>query len=96
MAKLYVVGLGPGGREHMTLKAVDTIKSCDVIVGYTYYIELIEDLIREDQKVISTGMRGEVERCKLAIEHTKQGQNTCIISTGDAGLYISTWCSYNA
>ena len=87
MAKLYVVGLGPGGRENMTLKAVDTIKSCKVVVGYTYYIELIEDLICEDQKIISTGMRGEVERCKLAIEHDKEGLDTCIISTGDAGLY---------
>ena len=27
MAKLYVVGIGPGGREHMTFKAVETIKN---------------------------------------------------------------------
>lgn len=86
MAKLYVVGLGPGGLEHMTLKAVEVIKSCDVVVGYTYYIELIKELIG-DQEVISTGMRGEVERCKLAIENTRAGKNTCIVSTGDAGLY---------
>ena len=35
MAKLYVVGIGPGGRDYMTLKAVETIKDCQVIVGYT-------------------------------------------------------------
>lgn len=86
MAKLYVVGLGPGGLEHMTLKAVEVIKSCDVVVGYTYYIELIKELI-SDQEVISTGMRGEVERCKLAIANTRAGKNTCIVSTGDSGLY---------
>lgn len=86
MAKLYVVGLGPGGLEHMTFKAVETIKACDVIVGYTYYIDLIKDLI-EGKEVISTGMRGEIERCKIAIESTRAGKNTCIVSTGDAGLY---------
>ena len=86
MAKLYVVGLGPGGLEHMTYRAVEVIKSCDVVVGYTYYIELIKELI-SDQEVISTGMRGEVERCKLAIANTRTGKNTCIVSTGDSGLY---------
>lgn len=86
MSKLYVIGIGPGGREHMTLKAVDTIKRCEVIVGYSFYIELIGDLIC-GKEVIKTGMRGEIERCKAAIERVKEGYNTCIISTGDAGLY---------
>lgn len=26
MAKLYVIGIGPGGIDHMTIKAVETIK----------------------------------------------------------------------
>jgi precorrin-3B C17-methyltransferase len=86
MGKLYVIGIGPGGKEHMTLKALETIKNCDVVVGYTYYIELIKDLI-ENKRVIKTGMKGEVERCKMAVLEAGKGYNTCIISTGDAGLY---------
>ncbi|MBC8591399.1 precorrin-3B C(17)-methyltransferase [Wansuia hejianensis] len=86
MAKLYVVGIGPGGREHMTLKAIDIIKSCDVIVGYKPYIGYIGDLV-EGKELFSTGMRGEIERCNYAIERVKKGKNTAIISTGDAGLY---------
>ena len=86
MAKLYVVGIGPGGREHMTFKAVDVIKSCDGIVGYTPYIKYLEGLV-EGKEVFSTGMKGEIERCKKAIEMVKEGKNTAIISTGDAGLY---------
>lgn len=86
MAKLYVIGIGPGGRDDMTLRSLDTIKKCDVVVGYTFYIELIKDLL-EGKEVIQTGMKGEVERCKLAIERVKEGFDTCIISTGDAGLY---------
>lgn len=86
MAKLYVVGIGPGGREHMTYRAVQVIKSCDVIVGYKPYIGYIEDLVH-GKEIFSTGMRGEIERCKYAIDRVKDGKNTAIVSTGDAGLY---------
>lgn len=86
MGKLYVVGIGPGGKEHMTLKAIDTINKCEVIVGYTYYIDLIKELIG-NKRVIKTGMKGELERCRMAVEETRKGFDTCIISTGDSGLY---------
>ena len=86
MAKLYVVGIGPGGREHMTYKAVEVIKESDLIVGYTPYIDYLGDLV-EGKELFSTGMRGEIERCKHAIEMVKEGKTTSIVSTGDAGLY---------
>jgi precorrin-3B C17-methyltransferase len=86
MAKLYVVGLGPGGREHMTLKALDVIKKSQVVVGYSFYIELISDLII-GKEIIKTGMKGEIERCRRAIEKVRDGLDTCIVSTGDSGLY---------
>lgn len=86
MTKLYVVGIGPGGREHMTYKAVEVIKACDVIVGYTPYIEYLGDLV-DEQELFSTGMKGEIERCKIAIDVVREGKDTVIISTGDAGLY---------
>lgn len=86
MAKLYVVGIGPGGREHMTYRAVEVIKNSDVIVGYTPYIEYLGQLV-EGKELFSTGMKGEIERCKVAIDMVKDGKDTAIISTGDAGLY---------
>jgi precorrin-3B C17-methyltransferase len=42
-AKIYVVGLGPGGVEQMTARAIKALKECDVIAGYNVYIELIKD-----------------------------------------------------
>lgn len=86
MAKLYVIGIGPGGREYMTLKAIETIERSDIIVGYTPYIDYLGDLVK-GKEVFSTGMKGEIERCKLAIDKVRSGKNTAIISTGDAGLY---------
>lgn len=85
MGKLYVVSIGPGGLEYMTIKALDVIKKSDVIVGYTKYIELVSDLIK-DKIVFSTGMHGEIERCKKALELSKDN-TVSIISTGDAGIY---------
>lgn len=86
MAKLYVIGIGPGGRENMTFRAVEAINKSDVIVGYTPYIEYLGDLV-EGKELFSTGMKGEIERCNEAIEKVREGKTTSIISTGDAGLY---------
>ena len=35
---IYVVGIGPGNKEYMTLEALETIKKCDIIIGYKTYI----------------------------------------------------------
>ncbi|MDU1442348.1 precorrin-3B C(17)-methyltransferase [Clostridium cochlearium] len=85
MGKLYVIGIGPGGLDHMTLKAVKAIEESEIIVGYTKYIDMVKSLI-ENKEVVSTGMKGEVERCKKALELSKD-KTVSIISTGDAGIY---------
>ena len=38
---IYVVGLGPGGTEEMTERAVQALERCQIIVGYDSYIDLI-------------------------------------------------------
>ena len=43
MSKLYVVGIGPGGYEQMTVKAVKVLEECDIIVGYTVYVDLVAE-----------------------------------------------------
>ncbi|MBC8061191.1 MAG: precorrin-3B C(17)-methyltransferase [Clostridiaceae bacterium] len=85
MGKLYVVGIGPGGVEHMTVKAHRVIAESEIIVGYTKYIEFIKPLLG-DKEIYSTGMMGEVERCEAALRLSKD-KIVCIISTGDAGIY---------
>lgn len=85
MGKLYVIGIGPGGLEHMTLKAKQAIEESNMIVGYTKYIEFVKPLL-EGKELVSTGMKGEVERCKKALELAADN-TVAIISTGDAGIY---------
>ncbi|EIA17370.1 precorrin-3B C(17)-methyltransferase [Clostridium perfringens] len=85
MGKLYVIGIGPGGLDEMTLRAVKAIEESDIIVGYTKYIEMVKDLIK-DKEIFKTGMRGEEERCKEALELSKD-KKVALISTGDSGIY---------
>ena len=84
--KVYVVGLGPGGVEQMTKRAHETLAACDVIAGYNVYIDLIKEDYK-DKEFLSTGMRKEVERCKLAIEEALKGKTVAMVSSGDAGVY---------
>ncbi|SJZ37184.1 precorrin-3B C17-methyltransferase [Selenihalanaerobacter shriftii] len=58
-----------------------------MVVGYNTYIDLLEDLIDEEQEVISTGMTKEVDRTQLAVEAAQDGKRVAMISSGDAGVY---------
>lgn len=85
MGKLYVVGIGPGGLEHMTLRARQAIEESEVIVGYTKYIEFIKEIIK-DKEVFSTGMMGEEERCREALR-LAEDKVVSVVSTGESGIY---------
>ena len=86
MAKIYAVGIGPGDAGYLAPIAKDALHRCDVIVGYTGYITLIPELT-QGKKIISTGMKGEVERCEAAIDEALKGSLVCVVSGGDAGIY---------
>ncbi len=83
--KLYVVGIGPGNIDNMTLRALNAIKTSDVIIGYSYYIDLIKDLLN-GKSIISNDVSNEIERAKDAIELSME-KTVSIISSGDAGIY---------
>jgi precorrin-3B C17-methyltransferase len=84
--KLYVVGIGPGNYEQMTLEACNALEECDVIVGYTVYVDLVKEHFPE-KEFLTTPMKKEVERCELAFEMAVQGKTTAMICSGDAGVY---------
>jgi len=83
---LFVVGIGPGGIEHITPAARKAIESSDVVVGYKTYLELIPGIL-DGKETISSGMRQEVERCRQALELAGEGRTVALVSSGDAGIY---------
>jgi len=70
----------------MTPEALQALKNADVVAGYKTYLQLIEDLI-QDKKVLSSGMKREVDRCQAAIDHALRGRSVALVSSGDAGIY---------
>lgn len=84
---LYVIGLGPGREELMSREALDAIADCEIIVGYSTYMRLIRDLVK-DKEHVATGMRQEIDRCQKAIDLALEtGKNVGVVSSGDAGVY---------
>ncbi len=47
--KLYVVGIGPGSYEDMTIRAVNALKDSEIIVGYTVYVDLLREHFPEKE-----------------------------------------------
>lgn len=83
---VYVIGMGPGSFEQMTFEARKALKQSDVIVGYTVYVDLLRSYF-PDKQFLTTPMRQEVERCRMAFEEAKKGQTVAMVCSGDAGVY---------
>lgn len=86
MKKLFVVGIGPGDEKKITLEAKEILEQVEVIAGYTVYIDLIKNHWPA-KEFITTPMKQEVERCKMALEAANQGKMTAMVCSGDAGVY---------
>ncbi|MGN1377969.1 MAG: precorrin-3B C(17)-methyltransferase [Dorea sp.] len=86
MNKVYVVGMGPGAYEEMTVRAVKTLEACEVIVGYTVYVDLLREHF-PGKEFMTTSMRQEVQRCHMAFEAAAAGKTTAMVCSGDAGIY---------
>ena len=86
MSTIFVVGIGPGAYEKMTIEAADALRNCDVIIGYTVYVDLVKEHFA-GKEFLTTPMRKEVERCRLAFETAAEGKQVAMICSGDAGIY---------
>ena len=85
-ARLSIVGLGPGAGDDLTLRAWRVLRECDVIVGYTVYVDLVRRMF-PGKPTLTTGMRREVERCQLALDEAAKGRHVAMVCSGDPGVY---------
>ncbi len=86
MGKVLVVGIGPGNFENMTIRADRALSSCDAIVGYPVYVDLVKDRY-PGKALYATPMTQEVKRCQLALELAREGKDVCVVCSGDSGIY---------
>ena len=86
MNKLYVVGIGPGNYDNMTIRADKALEDSDVIVGYGVYVDLVKDRYSE-KEFFTSPMTKEVLRCEKAVDFAVEGKTVSLICSGDSGIY---------
>ncbi|WP_340819461.1 precorrin-3B C(17)-methyltransferase [Methanolobus sp. WCC4] len=83
--KLYIIGIGPGSVEQLTVKARDVILTSDYIVGNGTYLDQMASLL-DKQEIVRSAMGKEVDRSRKAVE-LAQDNVVSMISGGDANVY---------
>ena len=86
MGKLTVVGIGPGDYKNMTVRADEALRACEVIIGYHVYVDLVRERY-PGKEFLTTPMTKETDRCRLALERARAGQDVAMVCSGDSGVY---------
>ena len=87
MKRIIVAGIGPGSREDITPAVMKAVSEADVVVGYKYYFQFVEQYLKPGCVCVDTGMKKERERAEQAFQIAEQGKTVVVISSGDAGIY---------
>ena len=100
--KLYGVGIGPGDKELITLKAVNILKNADVIAlpdslsGKNRAYEIVKEYIQGKETIyLPMPMTKDKEHLKashesgaeLIINYLEKGKNTAFATLGDPSVY---------
>ena len=68
MKKIIIAGIGPGSREDITPAVEEALRHADAVVGYQYYFQCIQPLLRDDCICVDTGMKKERQRAEQAFQ----------------------------
>lgn len=83
--EIIVVGLGSGSPDQITPEVDRALRLCDTVAGYGPYLDFVREQISGKQ-LIENGMRGEVARCRAALEAARTGRHVCMVCSGDPGI----------
>ena len=80
--KIFIIGIGPGAEEYLTLKAVNCVKNCDYTVGSTRAIDLFSDV----KNTIAFNVKDLLDKLEEGVDLAIDGNSVAILSTGDPGF----------
>jgi cobalt-precorrin-7 (C5)-methyltransferase len=83
LAKLNIVGVGPGSPDYVTEAAKKAVNQAKLVIGAQRSIDLVKDYISGDITVLTA--QNFEETLKLAVDSAKN-VNTVLLSTGDPGF----------
>ncbi|MEM9037181.1 MAG: precorrin-3B C(17)-methyltransferase [Actinomycetota bacterium] len=87
VGEVMVVGLGPGHARHRTPEAVAAIRSADVVIGYSVYVDQCDELLSPRQEVVRSPIGAEADRCREATRRAAGGQRVALVCSGDPGVF---------
>ena len=80
--EVYLVGMGPGNRGHLTKEAADCLEKCDVVIGAGRLLELCGDVSAKP----SYACYKKEEIADILKEHPEY-QKAAVVYSGDIGFY---------
>ncbi len=84
MAKLNIVGVGPGSPDYVTPAARKTVQEAQVVIGAQRSLDLFkQDIHGETMALTAKNLNAAI---KYAVESTEKGKNVALLSTGDPGF----------
>ena len=84
MAKLSVVGIGPGSLDYVTPAARKTVQDADVVIGAERSLSLFRKDIRGEAVALTA--KNVTEVLEYAAESAEKGKTVALLSTGDPGF----------
>lgn len=84
MAKLEIVGVGPGSPDYVTAAAKKAVQSADLVIGAQRSVALFSGEIKGETVVLTA--KNLQDSLKTAAEAVKAGKNVALLSTGDPGF----------
>jgi len=82
MNKISVIGIGPGAREYLLPIALETINSCQIIIGGARNLEAFPEFTGEKMPLPKA-----LEDLIVFIKESKDSKRLGVIVSGDSGFY---------
>jgi len=83
LAKLEVVGIGPGSPDYVTLAARKAVAKADLVIGAQRSLALFDGIKAEQIVLTAKNLKDELQKAATAV---KSGKNVVFLSTGDPGF----------
>jgi cobalt-precorrin-7 (C5)-methyltransferase len=84
LAKLNIVGVGPGSPDYVTLAARKTVREAEVVIGAQRSLNLFTEDIKGETMILTA--KNLNRALKFAVESAEKGKKVALLSTGDPGF----------
>ena len=84
MAKINIVGVGPGSPDYVTPAAKKAVQQAELVIGAQRSLNLFTDDIKGESVVLTA--KNLQDLLKHAAESVKNGKDVALLSTGDPGF----------